>query len=81
LSRHGDLMSRASLDLLNERLLPTLGQARRASDGLILRLHGRLENVPGHVLRLMDDFAGDDVWREGLGAELDASLTAFRYLK
>ena len=81
LSRHGDLMSRASLDLLHERLLPTLSQARRASDALILRLHGRLEKVPGHVLRLVDDFAHDEVWQQGLGAELDATLGAFRFLK
>jgi ATP-dependent DNA helicase DinG len=74
-------MSRASLDLLHERLLPTLGQARRASDALILRLHTRLEPVPGHVIRLGDDFAGDPVWAEGLGAELDAALAAFRLLR
>ncbi len=81
LSRRSDLMSRASLDLLGERLLPTLGQARRSAEALILRLHARLEKVPGHVLRLGDDFGADDVWREGLGAELDATLAAFRLLR
>jgi ATP-dependent DNA helicase DinG len=81
LSRHSDLMSRASLDLLHERLLPTLGHARRSSEALILRLHARLEKVPGHVMRLSDDFVQDDVWSEGLGSELDATLTAFRFLK
>jgi ATP-dependent DNA helicase DinG len=81
LSRHSDLMSRASLDLLHERLLPTLGQARRSADALLLRLHSRLESVPGHVMRLTDEFLHDDVWREGLGAELDATLASFRLLR
>jgi ATP-dependent DNA helicase DinG len=76
-----DLLSRASLDLLRERLLPALADARRSSEALVLRLHARVESEPGGVLRLTDDFPADDIWKEGLGAELDATLLAFRSLK
>jgi ATP-dependent DNA helicase DinG len=47
LQSHSDLLSRASLDLLQQRLLPAIGDARRASETLFLRLYQRLENVPG----------------------------------
>jgi ATP-dependent DNA helicase DinG len=73
-----DPLSRAALDLLRERLLPDVQEARRAADGLVLRLHRRLESEPGGVLRLTADFASDPAWEEGLGADLDATLAAFR---
>ncbi len=76
-----DLLSRASFDLLQQRLLPALADARRASDALFLRLHERLGDSPGAQLRLADDFGSDPIWGEGLGFELDASLTAFRALR
>ncbi len=76
-----DLLSRASFDLLHERLLPALGDARRATGALFLRLHERLGESPAAQLRLADDFAADPIWDEGLGFELDASLTAFRALR
>ncbi len=77
----GDLLSRASLDLLRERLLPAVADARRAADQLILRLHGRLEPEQGGVLRLTDEFRKDAVWGEGLERELEAALTAFRAIR
>ena len=77
----GDLLSRASLDLLRERLLPAVADARRAADQLILRLHGRLEREIGGVLRLTDEFARDEVWTDGLGRELEAALVAFRSIR
>ncbi|MEO8227398.1 MAG: helicase C-terminal domain-containing protein, partial [Gemmatimonadota bacterium] len=81
LAARADLMSRASLDLLRERLLPALAEARRTTEHLFVRLHGVLENSPGGQFRLDDSFASHDVWREGLGAELDAALIGFRALK
>jgi len=81
LSATGDLLSRASLDLLRERLLPGVSDARRASDQMLLRLHGRVEQEHGGVLRLTDEFGGDAVWAEGLQRELDATLLAFRSIK
>ena len=70
----------AGLALLRERLLPALSQARQASDALFLRLHGRLEDVPGAQLRLDEQFAADPVWADGLRRELDAALDALRAL-
>ena len=81
LSRSEDLLSRASLDLLQQRLLPTLRDARRDSDAIFDRLHQRLEGVPGGVFRIGDDFSQDSLWAEGLGRDLDATLGAFKSLK
>ena len=80
LAGRGDLLSRASLDLLRDRLLPALADARRATDALFTRLYERLDEVPAGQLRLGDDFASDEIWTEGLGYELDATLGAFRSL-
>jgi ATP-dependent DNA helicase DinG len=44
-------------------------------------LYERLAEAPGGQLRLGDDFAVDRIWDEGLGFDLDASLTAFRALR
>ncbi|MGH7519199.1 MAG: helicase C-terminal domain-containing protein [Gemmatimonadales bacterium] len=75
-----DLLSRASLDLLREQVLPALGHARQAADALFLRLNERLGDAPGAQLRLDDSFGEDPVWQAGLGRELDAALGAFRTL-
>ncbi|HVQ47875.1 MAG TPA: helicase C-terminal domain-containing protein, partial [Gemmatimonadales bacterium] len=71
----------ASLDLLQQRLLPAIADARRASEALFLRLLDRLEAVPGGQLRLEDSFAADPIWNQGLGFDLDATLGAFRALR
>lgn len=81
LSSQSDMLSRASLDLLRDRLVPTLAQARRSAESLLLLLFERLEPVPGHVMRLNDDFAQDEIWGRGLATELDATLAAFKNLK
>jgi ATP-dependent DNA helicase DinG len=81
LQSRSDLLSRASLDLLQQRLLPAIGDARRSSEALFLRLHQRLEDVPGGQQRLDDSFAGDPIWSEGLGFDLDSALGAFWSLR
>ena len=81
LAARGDPPSRESLEVLRQRLFPALSDARRASDALFLRLYERLAEAPGGQLRLGDDFAVDRIWDEGLGFDLDASLTAFRALR
>ena len=75
------LLSRASLDLLRERLLPAVADARRATDALFQRLSDRLEADQASQLRLSDEFATDPVWDEGLGFELDTALGAFRTVR
>jgi ATP-dependent DNA helicase DinG len=81
LNAHADLLSRASLDLVHERLFPAIADARRSSETLFLRLYHRLDEAPGGQLRLSDDFARDPIWDEGLGFDLDATLGAFRLLR
>lgn len=81
LSGRGDLLSRASLDLVRERLLPAIGDARRAADQLFLRLHGLTEAVGGGQRRLTEEFEKDEVWDEGLRMELDALLSSFDQIK
>jgi ATP-dependent DNA helicase DinG len=81
LAAGGDLLSRASLDLLRERLLPAVLDARRAGDQLLLRLHARVDREPAGVLRLTDEFRQDPLWDEGLTRELDATLVAFRAIQ
>jgi len=80
LAARADLMSRASLDLLRERLLPAVADARRATDHLFLRLAERLGDAPGGQLRLDEDFSADAIWTDGLTRELDSALVAFRAL-
>lgn len=76
-----DLLSRASADLLRERLMPALRDARRDSEMIIERLLKRVENESGGVLRIGDDFGQDAVWTDGLARDLDAGLGAFKSLK
>jgi ATP-dependent DNA helicase DinG len=77
----GDLLSRASLDLLAQRMMPAVADARRASEAMFLRLSDRLDGVPAGQLRLSDHFASDEIWDQGLAFELDAALVAFRALR
>jgi ATP-dependent DNA helicase DinG len=81
LQGQSDLLSRASLDLLQERLIPAIGTARRASEGLFLRLLERLENIPSGQLRLDERFSADPIWDAGLAFDLDATLSSFRTLR
>ncbi len=81
LAARADLMSRASLDLLRERLLPAVADARRSTEHLFARLSALLDAGPAGQLRLDEGFVAHEVWSDGLGAELDAALTAFRALK
>ena len=81
LGSHSDLLSRASLDLVQQRLFPAIGDARRASETLFLRLYHKLDDAPGGQLRLSETFDHDPIWDEGLRFDLDATLGAFRMLR
>jgi ATP-dependent DNA helicase DinG len=82
--RH-DLLSLASRDLLEQRLLDALRAARRASEDVFGRLSARLEREtgsgPSPVLRLTETFEDDPVWPEGLEVALDNLLLAFDSLR
>lgn len=75
-----DLLSRAGLDLLAQRLLPALADARRFAEAMFIRLFALLdENASPY--RLDADFATAPIWAEGLTPELDGVLAAFRRMR
>jgi len=76
-----DLLARASLDLMRERMLPGLADARRASEQLFQRLHLLVAGIPGGQRRLDDEFREDPVWKDGLTRELEAVLIALKTLR
>ena len=85
LARRHDLLSAASRDLLEQRLLDALRAARRAAEEVFARLAGRLDRETGNanaaVLRLTEAFADDPVWPDGLEVALDNLLVAFGSLR
>ena len=86
LAARDDLLSAASRDLLEQRLLDALRAARRGAEELFTRLAARLERESGApggqlVLRLTEAFADDPVWPEGLDVALDNLLVAFDSLR
>ena len=78
LSTTDDLLNRASLDLLRERLIPAVSHARTAAESLFLRLFGHLSTGPAGQLRLDEDFAKNDIWQEGLTRELEHTIAGFK---
>jgi ATP-dependent DNA helicase DinG len=86
LASRDDLLSAASRDLLERRLLDALRAARRAAEDVFMQLSARLAReggtaAPPPVLRLTDAFATDSVWSEGLETALDNLLVAFDGLR
>lgn len=79
LSARDDLLSAASRDLLEQRLLDALRAARRSAEELFALLSRRLAEET--ILRLTEAFADDPVWSEGLEVALDNLLTAFAGLR
>jgi ATP-dependent DNA helicase DinG len=81
LATRDDLLSRASHDLVVQRLMPAVADARRASEQLFERLQARVASAAGGQLRLTDEFAQDEIWSDGLSRELEAVTTVFKTLK
>ena len=79
LSAKSDLLSLASRDLLEQRLLDALRAARRGAEEVFSLLAGRLKE--DQTLRLTDGFDEDPIWAQGLEAALDNLLVAFTGLK
>ena len=72
----GDLLSRASLDLIASRLMPAIADARRFSEALFKRLLVFLEEK-GTPFRLDAEFSRAPIWNDGLTRELDGALAQF----
>lgn len=77
-----DLLGRASLDLLRDRVAPALGEARRWGEAAFGRLHA-LWTAAEMVgpWRVDEDFARAPVWQDGLAAEVDGLLGALTILR
>lgn len=73
-----DLLNRASLDLLRERLLPAVAQARTSAEAVFLRLFEHVGAGPAGQLRLDEDFSRHAIWDAGLTRELNHTVAGFR---
>ena len=80
LGRSQDLLSVASLDLVQARLVPALATAREKSGVLCDLLGGWVGAQRANVVRLTDSFDDDPIWRAGLGAALDDLLAEIELL-
>ena len=80
LSRSTDLLSVASLDLVQARLVPSLVAARDKSAVLCDLLGTWLGDRRESQVRLTDSFDEDPIWRAGLGAALDDLLAEIELL-
>ena len=70
LASRGDLLSIASLDLVNARLVPSAHAAREKTALLFDLLATLLEQQGDPTMRLTDAFAQHPIWRAGLTAAL-----------
>ena len=70
LSARKDLLSVASLDLVHERLAPSVHAARDKASLVFDLLEAFLHEHNEPVVRLTDDFARHPIWRAGLDAAL-----------
>ena len=70
-SRRDDMFSSASLDLLDERILPAVDAVRQKGGVLFDLLEVFLSENGQQVVRLTDDFATHKIWHMGLGAALE----------
>ncbi len=75
LAEKSDLLSTASLDLVETRLTPMTHTSREKADLLFDLLQTYLDGTGQPVVRLTDDFASDPVWEAGLRAALDDLLS------
>ena len=80
LMKQRDLLSRASLDLIVQRLAPALADARRFTEAVFRRLLDLLEEK-GSPHRLAAEFPNAPVWSQGLTEELDGALAQFQRIR
>lgn len=71
-----DLLSSASLDLVETRLAPAVAELREKSGVLCDLLETWLANNGGGVVRLTHAFASDEIWQQGLSVALQGTLGA-----
>ena len=76
-----DLISAASLDLVEQRLAPAVHAARDKSSMLFDLLDTLLDASGGQVLRLTDAFATHRIWDAGLKLALEDTRDSLRLLR
>lgn len=81
LAREDDLLTSASLELVNRGLLPTVNEARAHAERLFVLLAERIQREGQPVLRLDDSFANDEVWGLGLAPALENLVATLGRLK
>jgi ATP-dependent DNA helicase DinG len=74
-SARPDLLGRAALDLVRDRLLPAVEGARDHGGTVFSLLEGVLRGAGESMVRLDEGFAADGVWDAGLTESLQAALT------
>ena len=75
LRQRDDMFSKASLELLADKVVPAVSAARQKGDVVFDLLEAFLRNADQPVVRLTDDFETDPIWRAGLSAALSDLLT------
>ncbi len=80
LSANDDLLSTASLDLVQTRLAPAVAAARDKSSMLFDLIETLMQESGGSVLRLTDEFAAHPIWRAGLRLELSDTTAEIELL-
>jgi ATP-dependent DNA helicase DinG len=70
-----DMFSKASLDLLQEKIIPAVSAARDHGEVVFNLLEVFLRRNDQPCVRLTDDFETDDIWRMGLSAALSDLFT------
>ncbi len=72
--RSGDLLFRACLDLIREKLRPELEGAWKRGAAVFEHVERLAQSDQSGMVRLEDDFAEHEVWSSGLDEELSATL-------
>ncbi|MGI8509881.1 MAG: ATP-dependent DNA helicase [Gemmatimonadaceae bacterium] len=80
LSSSRDLLSTASLDIVNQRIVPAVRASREKSDLVFDLLLAVLQEAGSPVIRLGDDFTEHRVWKGGLHIALTDLLRELHVL-
>jgi ATP-dependent DNA helicase DinG len=80
LSTKADLLSVASLDIINQRIVPSVRAAREKSDLVFDLLIALLQQQGQPVVRLTDEFVSHPVWKGGLNIALTDLLREIQHL-
>ncbi len=81
LRRREDLLSQASIELLQTDVMASLQQARTHAQRVFGLLADLLVDRNEQVMRLTDAFSQDSIWQQGLSTELDNFVLVLQKLR